>query len=287
MLQVVEVGGGLRSWQHDGVEVLAGFGESEAIVAGRGQVLAPWPNRIRDGAYEFAGQHYQLALTEPRTGNASHGLVRWQSWSAEQPAPEEITVRTRLHPQPGWSWTLDLSIRYVVRDGSLMVTWTASNRGETAAPFGFGAHPYISIGQVPLDEIRVTVPAARRLEVDQSRLLPVAMRDVAGSPLDLRAGPSLAGIELDTAYTDLARDPDGRWRVRLTGAPAGPVTVWGDQAHPWVQVFTGRAHPQTEGSTGVAIEPLTCPPDAFNSGIDLTRLEPGRSISGSWGVDLG
>src|SRR6266545_1023620 len=77
---VVEVGGGLRAYSAGGREVLEGYGADEMSRAGRGQVLLPWPNRVRDGRYEFDGVGYQLALTEPEHSNAIHGLVSWAPW---------------------------------------------------------------------------------------------------------------------------------------------------------------------------------------------------------------
>ena len=77
---VTEVGATLRSYAVDGVDVVRGFAEDETVKGGRGQNLLPWPNRIRDGKYTFAGQSHQLALSEPARHNASHGLARYVPW---------------------------------------------------------------------------------------------------------------------------------------------------------------------------------------------------------------
>ena len=77
---VVEVGGGLRAYRHDGVDYLDGYEADEICPGSAGQVLAPWPNRIRDGAYTFGERSYQLDLSEPARGNAMHGLVNWVAW---------------------------------------------------------------------------------------------------------------------------------------------------------------------------------------------------------------
>ena len=62
---VVEVGGGLRSYQLGGGDVLDGYGTAELSTSGRGQVLLPWPNRLEGGTYEFGGRRHQLPLDEP------------------------------------------------------------------------------------------------------------------------------------------------------------------------------------------------------------------------------
>jgi aldose 1-epimerase len=98
---VVEVGGGLRTYSVGAREILDGYAEDEMCTSGRGQVLAPWPNRIEDGAYTFDGVDHQLALTEPTASNALHGLVRWASWSALERDEARVTMGYILHPQPG------------------------------------------------------------------------------------------------------------------------------------------------------------------------------------------
>jgi len=275
-LVVVEVGGGIRRYAAGGVDILAGYRADEVAASGRGQQLIPWPNRLRDGRYTFAGSARQLALTEPARHNATHGLVRWALWT--------LTVGYRLHPQQGWDWRLDLTTRYRLSDEGLAVTATARNVGREPAPFGYGAHPYLSIGQTPVASVLLTVPAERFLEVDPERQLPVAVRPVGGSGVDFRAGRPVGPADLDTPFTGLARDASGRWTVTLGGLDTGRLSVWGDETFRWAQVFTGRAHPGTEGSTGIAVEPMTCPPDAFNGAGDLLVIGRGQEVSGTWGI---
>ena len=58
----------------------------------------------------------------------------------------------------------------------------------------------------------------------------------------------------------------------------------------WVQVFTGRSDAAglPEGQpAGIAVEPLSCPPDAFNSGTSLVTLRPGSSWTARWGIEVG
>ncbi len=287
---LVEVGGGLRSYTKAGLDVVAGYDASQPATAGRGQQLMPWPNRIRDGRYTFDGTALQLALTEPETHNAIHGLVRWVAWSLTERTDDSVTLTHRLHPQPGWSWVLDLTTRYALGEQGLTVTTTARNVGEGHAPYGYAAHPYLSVGEVGAG-VELRLPASRYLEVDPERLLPVVARDVDGTAYDFRQGRSVAGIDLDTAFTDLHRGPDGRWEVEVgyrgEGQRAWGATLWGDQAYPWLQVYTGRMDPATEGSNGIAVEPMTCPPDAFNSGEDLLVIEPGQAHIGTWGIRPG
>ena len=283
-LVVVEFGGGIRGYTRAGVDVVAGYGPDEMSVAGRGQQLIPWPNRLRDGKYTHAGTERQLALTEPAKHNASHGLVRWTTWDLLDQTSTSITVGQRLHPQPGWAWVLELTTIYALADDGLTVTTTALNVGEGDAPYGYGAHPYLSIADTPVAEVALEIPAATYLETDPERQLPVGTHPVEGSAYDFRTSRPIGDLALDTAFTDLARGADGRWAVTLSGLATGAVSLWGDEAYAWTQVFAGRAHPHTEGTTGIAVEPMTCPPDAFNSGTDLVVLRPEQSHTGSWGI---
>jgi aldose 1-epimerase len=286
---VVEVGGGLRTYAVGGCDVLAGYALDARCSAGRGQLLMPWANRIRDGRYTFAGQDHRLALTEPDRGNAIHGLVRWAIWSVLEQAEDTVTLGYRLRPQQGWEWSLDLSVTYALTATGLTVTPRASNVGTDAAPFGFGAHPYLSVGEDRVDEVEVCIPAAAVLEVDD-RLLPQGLAGVQGTDQDFREPRVLGELALDTAFTNVVAEANGCWRVTLAHPHTGRVvTVWADaKAYQWVQVFTGDSLPLTSRRTsGIAVEPMTCPPNAFNSGDDLLVLEPGQEFAAPWGITPG
>ncbi|EWT00700.1 galactose mutarotase [Intrasporangium oryzae NRRL B-24470] len=281
---LVEVGGGLRTLTRDGIDLVAGYDVDEPCASGRGQQLMPWPNRIRDGKYTFDGVEHQLPITEVPRGNASHGLVRWALWELVDREESSVTVGYRLHPQPGWDHHLDLRTTYVLDDSGLVVTTAARNVGRSEAPFGYGAHPYLSIGSTPLDDVVLTVPADRWVAVDE-RLLPASVEPVEGGGLDFRAGRAVAGADLDTAFTGVVRDADGRWRATVASADR-TVTLWADEAFPWLQVFTALAR-EGKGEPGVAVEPMSCPADAFNSGDSLVLLAPGEEWTGTWGITPG
>jgi len=286
---VVEVGGGLRSYAFRGRDVLAGYPRDARCSAGRGQLLMPWPNRIRDGRYSFAGQDHQLALTEPDRGHAIHGLVRWAIWSVLEQTEDTVTLGCRLRPQQGWEWSLDLSVTYALTASGLTVTPRVRNVGTNAAPFGFGAHPYLSVGEDRVDEVEVGIPAASLLEVDD-RLLPVGLVAVDDTDHDFRTPRLLGELALDTAYTNVVVDADGCWRVTLAHPRTGRVvTLWADAtAYPWLQVFTGDSLPlPARRASGIAVEPMTCPPDAFNTGDDLLVLAPGQEFAAPLGITPG
>lgn len=281
---VTEVGATIRHYSVAGCDVLDGFRADEVCSGGRGQQLIPWPNRVRDGRYSFAGKRQQLALTEPANGNAIHGLVRWANWQAESTEPARVVMTLRLHPQPGWSGSLDLSMTAELSASGLTVTTRARNSGGVEVPYGTGAHPYLTVGGDRVDSATLEVPAGRFAAPDD-RGIPVDPRPVDGTDYDFREGRRIDDLVLDTAYTDIVRDPDGMWRVRLKDRESGSAaTVWADETHPWLQLFTGDTLPAGKARVGLAVEPMTCGPDAFNTGEGLLVLAPGEGQVGRWGI---
>jgi aldose 1-epimerase len=279
---ITEVGATLRSYSVDGRDVVRGFGLQDIVSGGRGQNLIPWPNRIRDGRYSFNGATQQLALSEPARHNASHGLARHVPWVLIEKKADVVTNRVRIYPQPGWPGTLESTITHRLSEDGLTVRVEATNIGTTELPFGYGAHPYLTVGESLVDEVTLTVPAASYLQVDDDRLLPLNLSPVDGTEYDLREGRVLGSMSLDTAMTDLARDSDGRWRVRLALGDRH-AELWGDETMRWTQVFTGG--PKRDVS--LAVEPMTCGPDAFNVGPthdDMRVLAPGETFAGLWGI---
>lgn len=283
---VTESGAALRLLEHDGRPLLDGFAEDALPTGGRGQLLMPWTNRIRDGSYSFGGTDHQLALTEPSRQNASHGLVRWAAWSVEEHTANSVSLGYRLMAQTGYPWTVDLHVLYDLSADGLTVTQTATNMSGSPAPYAQGAHPYLLAGAGPVDGWELTLPAATRLLVDD-RLLPSGRADVTGTAYDFRAARPVGGTVLNDAFTDLDRDADGIATVTVRDRAGGRgVDLWVDGRHRWLQVYSGDDTPAPRRS--LAVEPMTAPPDAFRSGDDLVTLapagEPGHELSASWGI---
>lgn len=284
---VVEVGGGLRAYRHDGVDYLDGYAEDELSPGSAGHVLAPWPNRIRDGAYTFGDRSLQLDLTEPERHNALHGLVNWVRWELVEQSPESVTLGYDLPPTPGYPWALRLRSRWSVGPDGLRAEHEVTNLSAEPAPFGFSVHPYFQLPKVGVDELVLRVPGRNRVLVD-GRLLPVGASPVAGTEYDFTAPRPIGDLVLDLAFGDVERDADGGSAVTL-GAPDGSsgLAVWADREFGWWQVFTGDTLGGERHRRSVAVEPMTCPPDAFRSGRDVITLDAGQTWRGAWGVRPG
>ena len=280
---VVEVGGGLRSYSAGGRDLLDGYGVDEPSASGRGQVLVPWPNRLQDGSYEFDGRSHQLPLTEPEHANAIHGLVRWTAWRIGEREGHRVLMEYVIHPQPGYPFTLGLGIEYALTEDGLSVRTTARNRGPDVCPYGCGQHPYLTLGTPTVDTIELQAPGQRVLISDE-RDLPTGSEPVEGTEYDFSAARAIGTTKLDNAFTDLARDDDGRARVRLRDPDGGAVvTLWVDESYGYLMLFTGDTRPDVNRRS-LAVEPMTCPPNAFRTGDSLIRLEPGRSTTSTWGI---
>jgi aldose 1-epimerase len=282
---LTEVGAALRDYRLGTRPLLDGYGEEEMATGARGQSLIPWPNRIAGGSYSWDGRELQLDLSEPAKGGAIHGLTRWANWQAVEQGPDRVSFTYTLHACQGWLWVLDCRLDYRLDKGGLMVRTTATNRSATPCPYGTGAHPYLSTAAGTIDAAHVQVPGNTYLPVDEAGI-PRGRKPVAGTDYNLRTLKELGGRKIDVAYTDLFRDADGRARFRFTDPDGSAgVELWVDEGYPYLEIFTGDTLPQLDRRrTGLGVEPMTCAPDAFNSGEGLARLGPGMSHSASWGI---
>jgi aldose 1-epimerase len=283
---IVEVGAGVREYAVAGRPVLEPYGLGDMCDGAHGAPLIPWPNRLADGLYRFDGVEHQLALSEPPTHNAIHGLLRWRPWQATEREANRVVMRTRLHPQPGYPFALDVSIAYELSDEGLSVTTTALNAGERTCPYGAGQHPYLSSGKGLVDECLLELPVDTRLLTDERRQLPIGSETIEGSELDFRVARRVGETRMDAAFTDLRREETGEAVTRLTRPDGDRVELWVDERYRFLEVYTGDTLAPARRRRGLAVEPMTCAPNAFQSGDGLVRLDPGQSLSTRWGVRL-
>lgn len=283
---VVEVGGGLREYRTGSGPVLDGYGPHEMCSGGRGQLLAPWPNRLADGSFEWDGRRLQTAITEVESHNAIHGLVRWSSWTASAVEQDRVDMSYRLHPQPGWPWALDFSVTYQLGPQGLAVRTAVTNCSDEPCPVGFGWHPYLYAFGGTVDDTVLALPACTAYSTD-GRGLPTGRFDVAGGDLDFTRGRRIGPARLDVCFTDLLRGGDGRAVAELRGPGGGSARLWVDEAYSHLMVFSGDTLGE-EGRRrrGLAIEPMTGAPNFLRTGDGLRRLEPGGSYDGTWGVEV-
>jgi aldose 1-epimerase len=270
-------GGGIRALTVEGWDVVDGYPAGTVPAGRRGGLLLPWPNRLRDGRWSWAGRGLQLDVASPEKPNAAHGLLSWQPFGVLSRFSDAVTVGTTVEPRPGYPFRLAVAVDYGLRPDGLTVTVRARNVSAEPAPFGVGMHPYLAVGADEdggIAEAELTVPARTALVTDGG--LPTGER----TPFDGAVG-RIGDRAIDTPLTDLVRDGDGWARVRLAGA-AGRVELAVDGAWSWLQVYTGDTLPEGQRRRSVAVEPMTCPPNALADGVDLVVLDPGAEWAGTW-----
>ncbi|MGY1740414.1 MULTISPECIES: aldose epimerase family protein [unclassified Blastococcus] len=270
-------GGGIRALAVAGWDVVDGYRAGTVPAGRRGGLLLPWPNRLRGGRWSWAGRDLQLDVVSAGTPTAMHGLLSWQPFAVLSRFSDAVTVGTTLEPRSGYPFRLLVALDYALGPDGLTVTLRVRNASAEPAPFGAGMHPYLAVGAREDGDVgaaELTLPARTELVTDGG--LPTGER----TPFDGAVG-RLGDRALDTPLTDLDRDADGWARVRLRG-PAGEVELAVDRSWPWLQVFTGDTLPTGQRRRSVAVEPMTCPPNALADGADLVVLEPAATWSGSW-----
>ena len=278
---ITELAAGLRLYSRAGVQLTETYGDAEISPGAAGITLAPWANRVEDGVWYLDGKKQQLDITEVSRNNASHGLLRNAAYSLVDESQYSVTLEATVFPQHGYPFLVRHRVQYLLaEDIGLVVRQTLANDSKAPAPFVLGAHPYLRLGDTDLDELQLTVSADTRLVADE-RLIPRSAEPVSGDT-DLRAGRRVGTLDIDVALTDITFD-GGVARHTLTAPDGRGVSLWQDETCGYVHVFVTTDFPGR--ARAVAIEPMTGPANAFNSGDGLRWLAPGESFTMAWGID--
>ena len=290
---IASVGATLRCLTYDGRHLTVAFDADEVRPSYRGATLAPWPNRIVDGTYTFDGVELKVPLTEPARHHALHGLAGWLDYQVIDKGPSHVTLVATIEPQTGYPWRVRVETTFTLSADGLEQTVVATNESADAAPWGTSAHPYLVAGDGHVDDWMLELPASEVLAVTADRLIPTHLEPVdAVDPerFDFRSARPIGAVELDHAYSGLLRDSEGIATVRVTDAAGRGVRMSWDAACPWVQVHTSDKGVGKPGHrAGLAVEPMTCAPDAFNADrydydAGLIVLEPNASAEASWRI---
>jgi aldose 1-epimerase len=283
---IVEVGGGIREYAVAGRHVLDPYPLRAIADGAHGAPLIPWPNRLADGRYRFDETDYQVAVTDPATHTAIHGFMRWRGWAAVERSASHVVMGARLFALEGYPFALDLRVGYELTDAGLTVATTAKNIGERACPYGCGQHPYLSPGEGLIDACLLEAPGTTRILTDEERKLSIGREDVRGTAYDFATQRLLADQRIDDPFTDLARDDVGNATVALSTPDGARVELWMDERYSFLELYTGDTLDPARRRRGLAVEPMTCAPNAFQTGEGLVRLQPEESLTSRWGVRL-
>jgi aldose 1-epimerase len=279
---VTEVGATLRTYVKGGVAVVEGFAGEEVPSGARGQLLYPWPNRMGDGQWSFSDRTARPTVDDVEHSTAIHGTVRWRPFRIEAVNQNRCVLSLLLHPTPEFPFLSEVAVAYHLGSLGLTVTTTVTNRDDVPIPFGLGFHPYLAVTTPTIEGAELVVPARAHVAVDDRQLPTGEILPVAGNDLDFTRAKSVSGHDLDVTYTELTRDDLGLATVSVRDSDGGAVELSMDRNFPYVQVFTGDSLERGRRRTSIAVEPMTCPPDALRSGKDIVVLEPGQHWAGSW-----
>lgn len=269
------------------VELIDGYETSEQLTAEgsrsyKGSLLFPFPNRIKDGTYLHGGQTYQLPLNEPSLGHAIHGLLFNAELEVVAQGASETGAFLILEYEAdgtarGYPFKYVLNVDVRLNDEEFTCKIFVQNQEDQPIPIGGGYHPYFKLGG-RIDDLLLKMPIQSQLESDE-RLIPNG-REV--KPEKYVEFTRLEGEKLNDTYR--VKQGDKRAVTQLYDPRQQlELTVWqqtGVGHYNFLQVFT----PVSRES--IAIEPMTCAPDAFNNGHGLVLLQPDESFEATFGVRL-
>ncbi|MBZ4487378.1 aldose 1-epimerase family protein [Microbacterium sp. cx-55] len=280
--EIAQVGAALRALRVGDVDLVPRYADDLPTPAASGVVLVPWPNRIRDGLWTQRGQTYQLAISEPKFGNASHGLLRFTPYRPVATSADAVTLAAAVVPQTGYPFHLETRVIYTLTDAGITVEHEIVNVGAAAAPVAVGIHPYLCFSDAATADLRLELDAASWFRLDE-RNLPIA-EEPLDEEHDLRVPRRVGDLALDAAFTGIPRGADGLIRAILHAPDGRRVELWAGEGFEYLQLFTTDRYPGHD--LALAIEPMTAPADALNSGRDLRWLEHGEAWHLRWGITL-
>lgn len=251
----------------------------------QGDVLMPFPSRVRDGRYSLAGTTHQLPLNDKDGPNAIHGFARTLDWTVERFGGEAgARFRLELAPQEGYPFALALEVEYELEAEGYVCRFSMQNRGVKPAPVGAGFHPYFRVGASEIDEWEARIPARKLVEFE--RLLPTGrLLELAGDESNFREWRKIGSTRLNVCYADLIADADGVARAGLRDPRTGrQVVVECPAPMRYLVVYSGDAL-GPDARKSFAIEPMSCATDAFSRpewGLEI--LARGQTFRGEYRV---
>lgn len=275
----------LRSLSVDGIDIVEPTTAREPPPGLAGATLAPWPNRVEGARWSLHGVRQELEVTEPEFGHANHGLLLDTDYDVVSELKHEVELCATVSDRPGYPFTLEVRVRYSVEVSGVRVRHSVRNLSNQRAPFALGAHPYLRVGEEPVENLILEIGAARTLELDDS-YIPRGEFDVTGSAWDLRNGRPVSSTITHAAYAGLALE-QGLVVHRLRSREGNSVELWADPDFAWVQVYIVNEFESDKGTrTAIAVEPMTAPPNALRTGEGLRWLDPGGRWDAEWGIRL-
>ena len=280
---VSPVGASLRRLAVDDTELVRNtLAEHPPLSAG--VILVPWPNRVDGASWSLDGVPQRLEVTEPEFGHALHGLLADRRYTVAARAEHSVVLAAPISEPPGYPFRLDTSVAYTLTPSGVRVVHRIANRGRRRAPVAIGAHPYLRLGDRRLADLVFTTSARQALRLDE-RHVPIGSFPTEATEYDLSVGRRVRDLPRHACYTGLAFTARGVEHRLADPADGSAVVLEADRAFAWLQTYVVDEFPGAgPGDPALAVEPMTAPPDALNSGEGLRWLGPGDMWEARWGI---
>ncbi|MDA1257311.1 MAG: hypothetical protein O3C10_05640 [Chloroflexi bacterium] len=239
-------------------------------------IMAPWPNRIRDGElYVDGAVAHRLPITSGR--HAMHGTVRKRVWS--NLGFSESAAHLALKLFPPWPYPGFLEYEVKLEGPSLLQSFTITNSGGFDFPFGLGWHPWFrrDLGNGPA---LVHIPGQEIVWELDDEMTSTGRQLTPEGPTDLRSPVTPEVDSLDHCF----RVKEGSVStLKWPGGPTLSITSSDNVSH--LQVYSP--------DRAICVEPQTCAVDSFrlqaegHEGTGALVVTGENSVSGwtrwSWG----
>lgn len=194
-------GGRLASWTLGERELLVGPPDDDDRSIRWGCFLmAPWPGRLADGRFKWAGSTVRLPRTHGQ--HAIHGLLWDRPWQVEAVDSDRALLSIALGPA---GWPMGGLVRHHVQLGPDRLVLRAEIEADERMPAAVGWHPWFRRD----GEVRLRVDAEATLAT--KRMLPTGSVNPVAGRTDLRGGARLGRRRLDHAFVDAASPAVLRW----------------------------------------------------------------------------
>jgi len=285
---VTRIGAALRKFSIGAIDLVEPSDFDSLSPFCEGVIMAPWPNRIDGGKWDYQGSSLDLPINLHEQQNANHGLLMDHHYEVLEQNEASVTLGGLIHPRLGYPFEVFTTVKYELVEAGLKISHTAENRSAEDAPFALGAHPYFQISGVDTAELILRSDARTVTQVND-RQIPTGSKPVADAGFDLSGGVKIKEKFLDNNFTDLLFDENGLAHTYLTAEDGRGFDVWQDRHFKHVVLFTPDFYWTNKDPArrfACAIEPSTAGPNAFNTAEDLIWLKRGEIFSATWGINL-
>lgn len=270
----------VKNGKGDLVSIIDGYRSEEEVMrthhsAFKGSKLSPFPNRLTAGQYSFEGEDYQMIVNEIDRNNNLHALLHCRPFEVVDTVDGSDNCQLVLRYQylgtdQGYPFAYAMTVTISFGKEGTRFDTSIENIGQGGMPIGDGWHPYFQFDN-GVEQLTLEMGAAKRI----FSLAGNAVSDTHG----FESGQELADMALDDCFqvTDInvpfvvsMTDPSNEMKVQL----------FQEKEYGYCQIYS------PDSRKTLAVEPVTCPPNAFNTGESLVVLKPNEKWELGFGIKV-